>query len=95
MSLNNDEVEKIAHLARLKVSDEEVEQYRAELSNILDLVEQLNKVDTKDVAPMAHPFEVGQRLREDDVTEENQRESYQSCAQAVENGLFLVPKVIE
>ena len=95
MSLSNEEVGKIAHLARLKVSEEEVEQYRAELSNILDLVEQLNQVDTKDVVPMAHPFEVGQRLREDDVTEANQRESYQSCAQAVEDGLFLVPKVIE
>jgi len=95
MSLSRQEVEKIANLARLAVSDDEVEKYRQELSNIFDLVEQLNEVDTQGVLPMAHPFEVDQRLREDDVTEENQRDLFQKSATLVEDGLYLVPKVIE
>ncbi len=95
MSLNCQEVEKIAHLARLAVSDEALEKYRLELSKILDLVEQLNQVDTQGVLPMAHPFEVDQRLRDDEVTEENQRALFQASAPLVENGLYLVPKVIE
>ena len=95
MSLSHQEVDKIAHLARLAISEEETAQYSEELSKILDLVEQLNQVDTANVDPMAHPIEVGQRLRVDEVTETDQREANQACAQAVENGLYLVPKVIE
>ncbi len=66
-----------------------------ELSTILDLVAQMDAVETGGVLPMAHPLEMAQRLREDLVTEENRRDSYQANAPAVENGLFLVPKVIE
>ncbi len=95
MSLSCQEVEKIAHLARLAVNDEALAKYRLELSNILELVEQLNQVDTQGVLPMAHPFEVDQRLRDDEVTEENQRALFQASAALVENGLYLVPKVIE
>ena len=95
MSLTRQEVEKIAHLARLSITEEETEQYSRELSKILDLVEQLNQVDTENVDPMAHPIEVSQRLRVDEVTEENQRAAFQACAQTVEKGLYLVPKVIE
>jgi len=95
MSLSVDDVAKIAHLARLAVEPEESEALGRELSNILDLVAQMDAVDTERVVPMAHPLEMAQRLREDVVREENRRDSYQANAPAVENGLFLVPKVIE
>jgi len=95
MSLSTDDVAKIAHLARLAVEPEEFEALGRDLSNILGLVAQMDGVDTESVVPMAHPLEMAQRLREDVVTEENRRDSYQANAPAVENGLFLVPKVIE
>lgn len=95
MSLSSDDVAKIAHLARLAVEPEESEALGHELSTILDLVAQMDAVDTGGVLPMAHPLEMAQRLREDVVTEENRRDSYQANAPAVENGLFLVPRVIE
>jgi aspartyl-tRNA(Asn)/glutamyl-tRNA(Gln) amidotransferase subunit C len=95
MSLSSDDVAKIAHLARLAMTPEESASLGRELSNILDLVAQMEAVDTADVAPMAHPLEMAQRLREDRVTETDQRDRYQAVAPAVENGLFLVPKVIE
>lgn len=95
MSLSTDDVAKIAHLARLAVQPEESAALGRDLSNILDLVAQMDAVDTGSVEPMAHPLEMAQRLREDAVTEENMRERYQANAPAVENGLFLVPKVIE
>ena len=95
MALDRDEVEKIAHLARLAVSEDEVETLKGELSGILDLVERMSTVDTSDVLPMAHPLNMHQRLREDAVSEQNRREDYQSVAPQVEDGLYLVPKVIE
>jgi aspartyl-tRNA(Asn)/glutamyl-tRNA(Gln) amidotransferase subunit C len=95
MALNKSDVENIAHLARLAISEEDVSAYVENLSNILTLVEQMNSVDTRGVAPMAHPFEMVQRLREDVVSEVNQREHLQQHAPAVQDGLFLVPKVIE
>ena len=95
MSLSPDEVAKIAHLARLAVEPQQLEALGAELSNILDLVAEIDAVDTGQVAPMAHPLEMAQRLREDLVAEPAARERYQKGAPAVENGLFLVPKVIE
>lgn len=95
MSLDADEVKKIAHLARLAISDDDVPEYARNLSGILDLVEQMSAVDTTGVTPMAHPQDAVQRLRADVVTETNQREHFQQIAPAVENGLFLVPKVIE
>jgi len=95
MSLTQDDVKKIAHLARLSISDADIPSYEKELSNILGLVEQMSAVDTSDVAPMAHPLDMAQRLREDKVTEENHREDYQAVAPSVEKGLFLVPQVIE
>jgi aspartyl-tRNA(Asn)/glutamyl-tRNA(Gln) amidotransferase subunit C len=95
MALDKSDVENIAHLARLAISEGDVPAYAENLSNILGLVEQMNAVDTSGVGPMAHPLEMAQRLREDVVTEENQREHFQQHAPAVENGLFLVPKVIE
>lgn len=95
MSLTSDDVAKIAHLARLAVEPEQSEALGRELSTILDLVEQMDAVDTDGVVPMAHPLEMAQRLRPDVVTEENRRERYQANAPAEEKGLFLVPKVIE
>lgn len=95
MSLSNDDVAKIAHLARLAVDPADAESLGRELSGILDLVAQMDAADTSDVTPMAHPLDMAQRLRLDRVTETNHRESYQAGAPAVEDGLFLVPKVIE
>ncbi len=95
MSLDKSQVEKIAHLARLAIEPADIDQYATNLSNILDLVEQMSSADTEQVTPMAHPVEASQRLREDVVTETNQRELFQSIAPAVENGLYKVPKVIE
>lgn len=95
MSLDADQINKIATLARLGIASDKVPEYAKNLSSILDFVEQMNSVDTSGVAPMAHPQDVVQRLREDVVTEHNQREEFQAKAPATENGLYLVPKVIE
>ncbi|MEN8180648.1 MAG: Asp-tRNA(Asn)/Glu-tRNA(Gln) amidotransferase subunit GatC [Pseudomonadota bacterium] len=95
MSLDRSDVEKIAHLARMALDEEQIESYATDLSNILGLVEQLEAVDTTDVTPMAHPLHMVQRLRIDEVAEENHRDEYQAIAPKVEAGLFLVPKVIE
>lgn len=95
MSLDKSDVEKIAHLARLAIDDAAKSEYANNLSNILGLVEQMNAVDTDDVEPMAHPTHAMQRLREDKVTEVDQRDQFQSVAPATEDGLYLVPKVIE
>jgi aspartyl-tRNA(Asn)/glutamyl-tRNA(Gln) amidotransferase subunit C len=95
MALNKDDVHNIAHLARLAVDEADIPAYTQNLSNILALVEQMSAVDTSGVAPMAHPLEMAQRLREDVVSESDQREHFQQHAPAVENGLYLVPKVIE
>lgn len=95
MSIDRTDVEKIAHLARLAIDDRELESYAHELSNILELVEQMNTVDTAGVSPMAHPLHMAQRLRRDEVTERDQREKFQGIAPLTEDGLYLVPKVIE
>lgn len=95
MSLEKEDIEKIAHLARLGISSDDVPDYARDLSNILDLVEQMNAVDTEGVTPMAHPLDEPQRLRADEVTEQDQREHFQENAPLVESGLFLVPQVIE
>ena len=95
MSLDTDDVLAIARLARLRIDDADVPLYAANLSSILDLVEQMNSVNTEGVVPMSHPLDVVQRLREDAVTESDQRDEFQAIAPATENGLYLVPKVIE
>jgi aspartyl-tRNA(Asn)/glutamyl-tRNA(Gln) amidotransferase subunit C len=95
MSLDAKEVRKIAHLARLAVDEADIPEYARNLSRILELVEQMNAVDTSAVAPLSHSLDAGQRLREDVVTESNQRELFQSIAPQVDAGLYLVPKVIE
>lgn len=95
MSLNLTDVEKIAHLARIALTPEEAAELGGSLSGILDFVEQMAAVDTSGLSPMAHPLHMAQRLRADAVTEPNQREQFQSIAPATENGLYLVPRVIE
>jgi len=95
MSLQKEDVEKIAHLARLAVDEADIPDYARNLSNILDLVERMSAVDTDAVTPMAHPLDMPQRLRDDVVSEENQRDHFQQIAPQVENGLYLVPQVIE
>jgi len=95
MALSKRDVEYIAHLARLEVSDDEIAGYVDKLSSIIDLVARLGELDTSDVLPMAHPLNMSQRLRPDEVTETNQRDLYQRNAQAVGRGFYRVPKVIE
>lgn len=95
MALERSDVEKIAHLARLGLTEAEVPQTTDTLNNILGLIDAMQAVDTTGVEPLAHPLEATQRLRADVVTETNQREAYQAIAPAVESGLYLVPKVIE
>jgi aspartyl-tRNA(Asn)/glutamyl-tRNA(Gln) amidotransferase subunit C len=95
MSLNRSEVEKIAHLARLAVSEAEAESLSMDLSRILEFVAQMDSIETTGVVPMAHPLGMAQRLRPDEPNEPDRREAYQSIAPATEKGLYLVPKVIE
>jgi aspartyl-tRNA(Asn)/glutamyl-tRNA(Gln) amidotransferase subunit C len=95
MSLSNDEVEKIAYLARLQINAKDVPQYAQDLSGILELAEQMEAVDTEAVKPMAHPLDITQRLRDDDVTETDQRDKFQKIAPLTESGLYLVPKVLD
>ncbi|MEE9328396.1 MAG: Asp-tRNA(Asn)/Glu-tRNA(Gln) amidotransferase subunit GatC [Cocleimonas sp.] len=95
MSLTPDEVKSIAFLARLSIKEENIEQYSQDLNNILGLVEQMNAAKTDGVEAMAHPQDAMQRLRADAVTEINQREKLMSNAPVTEDGLFLVPKVLD
>ncbi|MBD8592685.1 MULTISPECIES: Asp-tRNA(Asn)/Glu-tRNA(Gln) amidotransferase subunit GatC [unclassified Pseudomonas] len=95
MALERCDVEKIAHLARLGLNEADMPRTIEALNSILGLVDQMQAVDTSGIEPLAHPLEASQRLRADQVTERNQREAYQAIAPAVENGLYLVPKVIE
>jgi aspartyl-tRNA(Asn)/glutamyl-tRNA(Gln) amidotransferase subunit C len=95
MSLKREEVEKIAHLARISLREQDIASYTVNLSNILAFVEQMNSVDTTHITPMAHPLDAVARLRPDQVTETNQRDLFQAIAPQVEAGLYLVPKVIE
>ena len=95
MGIDRNEIARIAHLARLQVGDEAAAQTAKELGNILDFVGQMNAVDTSGVTPMAHPLDAGQRLREDQITETDRRSEFQACAPLVEDGLYLVPRVVE
>jgi len=91
----NQDVENIAHLARLAIDDADFPEYAKNLSNIFELMEQMSTIDTRNIEPMAHPLDTVQRLRKDQVTETNQREHFQQIAPLTEAGLYLVPKVIE
>jgi aspartyl-tRNA(Asn)/glutamyl-tRNA(Gln) amidotransferase subunit C len=95
MALTPEQVAQVAHLARLELQPDQVDHYARQLSDILAMVDRLAQADTAAVDPMAHPLDMNQRLRPDEVTEPDHRDAFQSMAPAVENGLYLVPKVIE
>ena len=99
MSLTPQEIERIAHLARLQLQPVEAERMREQINGFFNIVEAMRAVDTTGVEPLAHPVativDVQLRLREDRVSEPNNREANQQSAPAVERGLFLVPRVIE
>ncbi len=95
MSLSSDDVRKVARLARLAIAESDIPLTLDTLNRTLALVEQMSAVDTRGVEPMAHAHDVALRLRPDAVTEPDRRDALMSNAPAVENGLFLVPKVIE
>jgi aspartyl-tRNA(Asn)/glutamyl-tRNA(Gln) amidotransferase subunit C len=95
MALTSDDVKRVAKLARLGLTEAEANETLTQLNSILGLVDQMQQTDTAGVAPMAHPLELTQTLRADQVTETNQREKYQSVAPHVEAGLYLVPRVVE
>jgi len=93
--LSPEDIRRLCRLARVEITASEIADVSAKLSSIVAMVDQLQAVDTKGVAPMAHPLDRAQRLREDRVTETDQHELYQRNAAQVERGLYLVPKVIE
>ena len=95
MSVTQSDIEKIATLARIRVSESAVPEVVDRLNDILGMVDKMQSVDTSGVEPMANPLDACQRLRSDEVTETNQREAFQAIAPQSEQGLYLVPKVIE
>jgi len=95
MALSSDDVLRLAQLARIEITPAEAAEVRQKLDRILDLIGRLQAVDTRGIVPMAHAQEVALVLREDVVTETDQRELFQGLAPAVAHGLYLVPRVIE
>ncbi|MDR2113639.1 MAG: Asp-tRNA(Asn)/Glu-tRNA(Gln) amidotransferase subunit GatC [Candidatus Accumulibacter sp.] len=95
MPLTLEQVRRIARLARIEISDAEAENTLGHLNRIFSLIEEMQAVDTRGVEPMAHARDLAQRLRDDEITETNRRESYQAVAPETEAGLYLVPRVIE
>ena len=93
--LSLDEIRRIGELARLELAPSELAAMQQELSGILELVDRMAAVDTEGVEPMSHPQAAMLRMRADDVTEPDQRAEFQAIAPQVEDGLYLVPKVIE
>lgn len=95
MAVTTSDIAKLAHLARIEISEADSGEVAQRISQVLDLVDQLQAVDTQGVTPMAHPLDATQRLRPDAVTEPDQRDAFQRLAPAAEAGLYLVPRVIE
>ena len=95
MALDRSDVERLAHLARIGLQDADIPATAGKLSSIMGLIDKMQAVDTSGIEPLAHPLEATQRLRADVVTETDQREALQSIAPATEQGLYLVPRVIE
>jgi aspartyl-tRNA(Asn)/glutamyl-tRNA(Gln) amidotransferase subunit C len=95
MSLSDDQVRRLARLARIAIRPDEAAAVVDRLNRVLGLIDEMRRVDTSGIEPMAHPVDAVQRLRPDAVTEDDRRELNQSVAPAVEGGLYLVPKVIE
>ncbi|KAA8979761.1 MULTISPECIES: Asp-tRNA(Asn)/Glu-tRNA(Gln) amidotransferase subunit GatC [Gammaproteobacteria] len=95
MSISRDKIEQVAWLARIRLEDSEKEALEGKLSDILGMVDQLQASDTDGITPMAHPLDATQRLRPDEVTETNKRERFQAVAPETQDGLYLVPRVVE
>jgi|TARA_B110000305_G_scaffold41793_1_gene43622 aspartyl-tRNA(Asn)/glutamyl-tRNA(Gln) amidotransferase subunit C len=95
MPITEKEVREIAQLARISIADKDMSSYEDQLNKILAFVDEMKAIETEGIIPLAHPLEETQKLRNDKVSEKNQRESYQSVAPTTENGLYLVPQVIE
>lgn len=95
MSISKEQIEQVAYLARIQIDDTEKSALESKLSSILDMVDELQAADTDGITPMAHPLDATQRLRPDEVTEPNEREKFQKLAPEAENGLYLVPRVVE
>lgn len=95
MTIDHSTISSVAHLARLSISETEARKTVDKIASILALIDQIQAVDTSHIEPTAHPLDTVQRLRPDAVTETDQREQLQENAPATENGLFLVPRVIE
>lgn len=95
MSLSTDDIKRIASLARIEIDDAQTQATQGQLNTIFGLIATMQAVNTTGIEPMAHAQEVFQRLREDAVTETSRRDAFQAIAPAVENGLYLVPRVIE
>ncbi len=95
MAVSPSDIEKIAHLARIRIAPEQIDSVAERISDILAMVDQMQAVDTDSIPPMANPHDAVQRLRKDEVSESNQRERFQAIAPRTEDGLYLVPKVIE
>ena len=95
MSLTSDDVKRVAKLARLGLTEAETTETLTQLNSILELVDQMQQIETNGVAPLAHPLELMQTLRADAVTETDQREKFQAIAPQADAGLYLVPRVVE
>jgi aspartyl-tRNA(Asn)/glutamyl-tRNA(Gln) amidotransferase subunit C len=95
MALNNADILKIAKLARLQVDDQQADDYANSITSILDLIDEMQAVNTDGIEPLSNPLDAHQRLRADEVTAINKRDEFMAIAPASEAGLFLVPKVIE
>jgi aspartyl-tRNA(Asn)/glutamyl-tRNA(Gln) amidotransferase subunit C len=95
MTIGQDDIQDIAELARIRIAPQQMETVTGRITEILGMVEQLQAVDTTDVEPLSNPLDATQRLRPDEVTEQDQRTAFQAIAPAVEEGLYLVPRVVE
>ena len=95
MTITKEELNNLMQLSRLRIEEKDTEELQQELSRILGLMDELRKVDTENVLPLANPCDDIQRLRKDEITESDQRAKWQKNAPAIEAGLYLVPKVVE
>ena len=95
MSIDKSDIEHLCNLSKLNLDDEEQSVFLSQMLSILDMIEELQEVNTGDIEPMAHPLQMTQRLRDDEVTEFNDREKYQKNTEFAEDGFYKVPKVIE
>ncbi len=95
MSIDKSDIKHLCNLSKLNLDDEEQSVFLSQMQSILDMIEELQEVNTGDIEPMAHPLQMTQRLRDDEVTEFNNREKYQKNTDFAEDGFYKVPKVIE